>query len=110
MLNLIKRNCFMVVCLSLLMVYAANAAADAPALMDIKDPAEKARIQKLIDGARSEGKLIWEGSMIEPVHGKYIGKRFKEYYGLPNLEIQYTYTFLKMYVVTVTKVTLTWHS
>ena len=92
MSSLIKRTSIMVVIFSFFLVYAASAVAEAPALMDAKDSAEKARIQKLIDGARSEGKLIWEGSMIEPVHGKFIGKKFKEYYGLPNVDIQYTYT------------------
>lgn len=92
MLSLIKRNSFMIVCLLVLTVCAANAASEIPALKDAKDPAERARIQKLIDGARSEGKLIWEGGFLEPVHGEYVAKHFKKYYGLPDLVFQYTYT------------------
>jgi ABC-type Fe3+ transport system substrate-binding protein len=92
MLSLIKRNSFTIVCLLVLSVCAANAASEIPALKDAKNPAERARIQKLIDGARSEGKLIWEGGFLEPVHGEYVAKYFKEYYGLPNLVFQYTYT------------------
>jgi iron(III) transport system substrate-binding protein len=67
-------------------------AQDIPALRDAKDSAERTRIQTLIDGARSEGKLEWVGVMIEPAHAKYILDKFKAYYGLPNLVTQYTYS------------------
>jgi iron(III) transport system substrate-binding protein len=66
-------------------------AGDFPAFKDVKDPAEKARIQKLHEGALAEGKLNIVGTMIEPKMAQYIVQGFKEYYGLPGLKNEYTY-------------------
>jgi hypothetical protein len=66
-------------------------AGDFPALKDAKDPAEKARVQKLHEGALAEGKLNIVGTMIEPKMAQYIVQGFKEYYGLPGLKNEYTY-------------------
>ena len=65
--------------------------ADIPAIQNIKDPAERARVQTLIDGARKENQLEWTGNMIEPKHANPLIAGFKEYYGLPQLKLSYTY-------------------
>jgi len=65
--------------------------ADIPAIRDAKDPAERARVQALIDGARKENQLEWTGNMIEPKHANPLIAGFKEYYGLPQLKLSYTY-------------------
>ncbi len=66
--------------------------ADIPALRDAKDSAERTRVQALIEGARKENKLDWTGLMIEPEQSEHIVAGFKEYYGLPQLKVSYTYT------------------
>ena len=66
-------------------------AQEPPALAAIKDPAEKARVQKLIDGAKKEGALSWIGVQIEPGHAGPILEEFKRYYGLGDLKGEYTY-------------------
>src|SRR5688500_19007136 len=63
-----------------------------PGLAAITDAAEKARVKKLIDGARSEGALSWIGVQIEPGHAEPILAEFKRYYGLDNLRGEYTYS------------------
>jgi iron(III) transport system substrate-binding protein len=72
--------------------YAPLASAqDAPVLATLTDPAKKARVQKLIEGARKEGALSWIGVQIEPGHAEPILAEFKRYYGLPDLKGEYTY-------------------
>lgn len=66
-------------------------AQEAPALAAIKDPTEKARVQKLIEGARKEGALSWIGVQIEPGHAEPILAEFKRHYGLDTLNGEYTY-------------------
>lgn len=70
----------------------AHAQQQAPALAEIKDPAERARVQALIDGARKEGALSWIGVQIEPGHAEPIIAEFKRYYGLNDLRGEYTYS------------------
>lgn len=67
-------------------------AQEAPALAALKDPAEKARVQKLIEEARKEGGLSWIGVQIEPGHANPIMDEFKKYYGLAELKGEYTYS------------------
>jgi ABC-type Fe3+ transport system substrate-binding protein len=67
------------------------AAAQAPVLADIKDPAEKARVSALIEAAKKEGALSWIGVQIEPGHADPIMTEFKRYYGLDNIKGEYTY-------------------
>jgi iron(III) transport system substrate-binding protein len=62
-----------------------------PALADITNPAEKARVQALIDGAKKEGALSWIGVQVEPGHAAPIIAEFKRYYGLNDLKGEYTY-------------------
>jgi iron(III) transport system substrate-binding protein len=66
-------------------------APDVPAIRDTRDPAQRARVQALIDGAQKENKLDWTGTMVEPKHAEHVIGGFKEYYGLPNLKMNYTY-------------------
>jgi ABC-type Fe3+ transport system substrate-binding protein len=70
---------------------APLAPAQAPALADIKDPAEKARVSALIEAAKKEGQLSWIGVQIEPGHAEAILAAFKRYYGLNDLKGEYTY-------------------
>jgi iron(III) transport system substrate-binding protein len=70
---------------------AASAyAQDVPALADATDDAERARIQQLIDGARAEGSFEWIGGFVTAEQGPKILDAFKEYYGLTDLDAQYT--------------------
>jgi iron(III) transport system substrate-binding protein len=71
---------------------APGIAQQAPVFSDIKDEAERARVQKLIDGARKEGALSWIGVQIEPGHADPILAEFKRYYGLNDLRGEYTYS------------------
>lgn len=64
---------------------------EAPALAAIKDAAQKARVQSLIEAARKEGGLSWIGVQIEPGHANPIIAEFKKYYGLDDLSGEYTY-------------------
>jgi ABC-type glycerol-3-phosphate transport system substrate-binding protein len=80
-----------VMCLTLLSGGISYSASDIPALRDAKDATERARVQALIDGARKENVLDWTGIMIEPKHANRIIPGFKEYYGLPDLKVNYTY-------------------
>jgi iron(III) transport system substrate-binding protein len=66
-------------------------AQQAPALAAISDPAERARVQALIDAAKKEGALSWIGVQIEPGHADPILAEFKRYYGLNDLKGEYTY-------------------
>ncbi|HEX2215728.1 MAG TPA: extracellular solute-binding protein [Xanthobacteraceae bacterium] len=70
---------------------SAVQAQEPPALAAINDPAEKARVQKLIEGAKKEGALSWIGVQIEPGHAGPILEEFKRYYGLADLKGEYTY-------------------
>jgi iron(III) transport system substrate-binding protein len=64
---------------------------DPPALAAITDSAERARVQKLIEGARKENALSWIGVQIEPGHADPMLAEFKRYYGLPDFKGEYTY-------------------
>ena len=66
-------------------------AQQAPALAAVTDPAERARVQALIEEARKEGALSWIGVQIEPGHADAILAEFKRYYGLDDLKGEYTY-------------------
>ncbi len=81
----------MTLCSLIFIVAASYGAQDIPALRDAKDPGERARVQTLIEAARAEGKLEWIGGFIEPPMAKFLIPKFKEYYGLPNLNVEYTY-------------------
>ncbi len=89
--------------LSLLFITAgiARGASDIPALRDAKDPAERARIQSLINGAKAEGKLEWLGMMVEPTHAKAIEKGFNAYYGLTSTQGEYSYSASNLIVTRV---------
>jgi len=91
MKNFIKRMVFLGTCFLMSMVGICFGAADVPAIRDAKDPAEKARVQGLVEKAQKEGKLVWTGIMIEPKHAKFILEGFKDYYGLKALKTEYTY-------------------
>jgi iron(III) transport system substrate-binding protein len=65
---------------------------EVPALKEITDSAERARVEALIDSARKEGALEWTGLMILPEHAQEILADFKKYYGLNNLRTEYTYS------------------
>jgi ABC-type Fe3+ transport system substrate-binding protein len=75
----------------LALVSGVSYAADIPAIRDAKDSAERTRVQALIDAARKENQLEWTGNMIEPKHANPLIAGFKEYYGLPQLKLSYTY-------------------
>lgn len=62
-----------------------------PALAAITDPAERARVQALIEEARREGALSWIGVQIEPDQADAALAEFKRYYGLGDLKASYTY-------------------
>jgi len=64
----------------------------APVLADISEAGERARVEKLIEGARKEGALSWIGVQIEPGHAGPILAEFKRYYGLDDLRGEYTYS------------------
>jgi iron(III) transport system substrate-binding protein len=66
-------------------------AQEAPALAAIKDAKEKARVSALIDEAKKEGALAWIGVQIEPGHANAILTEFKRYYGLNDVNVEYTY-------------------
>jgi iron(III) transport system substrate-binding protein len=74
--------------------YAAMSAQaqEPPALAAIKDPAEKIRVKKLIDGARRENALSWIGVQFAPDRAAAIIAEFKHYYGLDALQGTYSYT------------------
>jgi iron(III) transport system substrate-binding protein len=78
-----------------LVAYAGTAtvsyAQQAPAIAAISDPAERTRVQALIDAARKEGALSWIGVQVEPGHAEPIIAEFKRYYGLNDLKGEYTY-------------------
>jgi iron(III) transport system substrate-binding protein len=67
-------------------------AQEAPALAAITEPAERARVEALIEGARKEGSFSWIGVMILPEHGQKILAEFKRYYGFVDLRAEYTYS------------------
>lgn len=90
MKKLKKMSILLIFCFLFFSGWVSYGASDIPALRG-KDQAEQARIQALIDGARKEGKLIWQANMIEPKMGKYIAEGFKDYYGLSNLDCEFTY-------------------
>ena len=75
--------------------------ADIPVLRNAKDPAEKARVQGLIEKAQKEGKLSITAIMVEPKHAKYTLDGFKEYYGLRDLKPEFTYSQSARIVVRV---------
>jgi len=77
--------------LFLILAGVAFGAADIPALKNAKDPAERARIEKMIEAARTEGKLKIDHTMIEPKMMQYILQGFKEYHGLAKLTPEFTY-------------------
>ena len=62
-----------------------------PALAAITDPAERTRVQALIEEARREGALSWIGVQIEPHQADAALAEFKRYYGLGDLKAAYTY-------------------
>jgi ABC-type Fe3+ transport system substrate-binding protein len=64
---------------------------DIPAILDAKDSAERTRVQALIDGARKENTLDGTGTMVEVKHAERLIAGFKEYYGLPQLKLNYIY-------------------
>jgi iron(III) transport system substrate-binding protein len=88
---MIKRTGLALCALASLAVMEPVSAQQPPALADIANSAEKARVQALIDGAKKEGVLSWIGVQIEPAHAAAITAEFKRYYGLPDLKGEYTY-------------------
>lgn len=65
------------------------AAQEAPGLAAITDPAEKTRVQALVDNA--EDKLTMFGVYVEPVMLNNIIEEFKRWYGIDRLDVEYTY-------------------
>ncbi len=63
-----KQLAMAVICV-LTIAGVAWAAQEVPALQSAKDPAERARVQGLINAARAEKEFLWTGFMIEPEHG-----------------------------------------
>jgi iron(III) transport system substrate-binding protein len=87
-----RTRLFLSACAAAWMAAAGIALAQQPpALAAITDPAEKARVQALIDGAKKENALSWIGVQIEPGHAAPIIAEFKRYYGLDDLKGEYTY-------------------
>lgn len=70
----------------------SSLAQEPTALADIKDPAEKVRVQGLIERAKKEGALSWIGVQFAPDRAEPIIAEFKRYYGLDNLQGEYSYT------------------
>lgn len=66
-------------------------AQEPPALRAITDPAERGRVQRLIDGARKEGALSWIGVQFEPDRAGAVIAAFKRHYGLDDLRAGYVY-------------------
>ena len=60
--------------------------ADPPALKGLSG-ADKARVQKLIDGAAKEGVLTWWDTIMDVAASTEIIRDFKEYYGLEAIKI-----------------------
>jgi iron(III) transport system substrate-binding protein len=66
-------------------------AQDAPILSQIEDADERSRVAGLIEQAREEGALDLIGNFIEQAHAAALIEDFKEFYGLPDLQVEYTY-------------------
>jgi iron(III) transport system substrate-binding protein len=66
-------------------------AQEIPALADISDSAEKARVEELIKAAKAEGKFEWIGAFFDPEVAARMDEGFKEYYGLKDVSVEYTY-------------------
>jgi iron(III) transport system substrate-binding protein len=76
---------------SLLIARPSWAQAEPPALAQETDPAEKARVAALIEGAKKEGRLSWLGLFIEPQQGEALIAAFKQHYGLQDHKVEYSY-------------------
>jgi len=75
----------------LTMAAAPIPARDVPALSEKSDPAEKARVQHLINEARRIGTFSWISGAILPGQGAKITRAFQAYYGLNDLKTNYLY-------------------
>ena len=64
-------------------------AAEAPILEGLS-PAEKARVQKLIEGAKKEGKVVMLTNTMGPDIALPLFEDFKKQYGLPNVRLAHT--------------------
>ena len=62
--------------------------ADPPALQGLSGQ-ERERVAQLIEGARKEGGLMFLSHTMRAQDYNEMGKRFKEYYGLPNIEMKH---------------------
>lgn len=67
-------------------------AADAPILKSLQG-AEKARVAKLIEGAKKEGAFSWSTNFVPVKASEALEKDFKAYYGLPDLKFSYANRF-----------------
>ncbi len=63
-------------------------AAEAPILKELQG-AEKARVEKLIRGARKEGNFSWATNLAPVKAAKAMEKDFKQLYGLPNVKFRF---------------------
>ena len=63
-------------------------AAEAPILKELKG-AEKARVAKLIEGARKEGNFSWATNLAPVKAAKAMEKAFKKLYGLPKVKFRF---------------------
>lgn len=72
-------------------VLGSALAQEPPALRAITDPAERARVQRLIEGARKEGALSWIDVQFEPDRAGVIISEFNRHYGLDDLRGGYVY-------------------
>ncbi len=63
-------------------------AAEAPILKSLSG-AEKARVAKLIAGAKKEGSFSWATNLAPVKAAKALEKDFKKYYGLPGVKFRF---------------------
>ncbi len=63
-------------------------AAEAPILKMLKG-AEKARVAKLIAGAKKEGSFSWATNLAPVKAAKALEKDFKKFYGLPGVKFRF---------------------
>ncbi|MBT4095060.1 MAG: hypothetical protein HOE85_13930, partial [Nitrospinaceae bacterium] len=58
-------------------------------ILDTLSGAEKARVAKLIEGAKKEGSFSWATNLAPVKAAKALEKDFKKFYGLPGVKFRF---------------------